>query len=198
MRRLVIATTNENKKRELEKLLKGLNVKISKLSELKIDLPRVIEDGSTFRQNAIKKALTFSRYIEGLILADDSGLKVDVLGGRPGVRSARFAHTRATDRENNAKLLKLTKNTSAGKRGATFVCVIAIAENGNLLGISEGKCSGTIGFEPKGKNGFGYDPLFTPKGYKKTFAELKTEVKNTISHRARALKGAKPIVRKYL
>ncbi len=114
-----------------------------------------------------------------------------------GVRIG-FSHARATDRENNAKLLKLTKNTPAGKRGATFVCVIAIAEGGNLLGVSEGKCSGRIGFEPKGKNGFGYDPLFMPKGYKKTFAELKPGVKNTISHRARALKGAKPIVRKYL
>jgi len=198
MRHLVIATTNKNKQRELEKLLKGLKVKVSNLSDLDTGVPHIIEDGRTFRQNAIKKALTFSRYIEGLILADDSGLKVDALGGKPGVRSSRFAHNRATDKENNAKLLKLTKNTSVAKRGATFVCVIAVAERGNLLGISEGKCSGKIGFEPKGKNGFGYDPLFTPKGYKKTFAELKPEVKNTISHRARALKGAKPIVRKYL
>jgi len=198
MRHLVIATTNKNKQRELEKLLKGLKVKVSNLSDLDTGVPHIIEDGRTFRQNAIKKALTFSRYIEGLILADDSGLKVDALGGKPGVRSSRFAHNRATDKENNAKLLKLTKNTPVTKRDATFVCVIAVAEGGNLLGISEGKCSGKIGFEPKGKNGFGYDPLFTPKGYKKTFAELKPEVKNTISHRARALKGAKPIVRKYL
>lgn len=198
MKKLVIATRNRNKKKELEKLLVGLNVKVLSLSDTKIHIPRVIEDGKTFRQNAIKKALTFSRYIKELILADDSGLMVDALDGKPGVRSSRFAHRKAKDSENNAKLLKLMKNIPAKKRGATFVSVVAIAENGNLIGISEGKCKGTIGFEPKGKNGFGYDPFFTPKGKNSTFAQISASSKNKISHRAKALNGAKAIIQKYL
>ena len=198
MKRLVIATRNKKKKKELEKLVKGLNVKVSSLSELKAHIPHVVEDGRTFRQNAVKKALTFSRYIKELILADDSGLMVDALDGKPGVRSSRFAHTRAKDEENNAKLLRLMKNIPPKKRGATFVSVVAIAENGNLIGTARGECGGTIGFEPKGKNGFGYDPLFTPKGKNRTFAQFSPSFKNRISHRAKALKKAKAIIRKYL
>jgi len=197
-KRLVIATKNNNKKKELQRLVKDLTVDVITLSGLKIHLPHVVEDGRTFRQNAIKKALTFSRYIEGIILADDSGLAVDALGGKPGVRSARFAHTKANDQENNAKLLKLMANTPRNKRSATFVCVIAVAKNGTLIGTSEGKCKGKIGFELKGKNGFGYDPIFTPTGYQKTFAELKASFKNRISHRGKALKKAKTIIRKSL
>lgn len=196
MKRLVIATKNNNKKKELEKLVKDLKVDVISLSGLKTHLPHVVEDGKTFRQNAIKKALTFSRYIEGIILADDSGLVVEALGGKPGVRSSRFAHTTANDQENNAKLLRLMENVAGNKRGATFVCVIAVAKNGTLIGTSEGKCKGKIGFELKGKNGFGYDPLFTPAGYHKTFAELKGSFKNRISHRGKALKKAKAIIQK--
>ena len=198
MKNIVIATRNENKKRELEKLLKGLRVKVLKLSDLGIHPPHVIEDGKTFRQNAIKKAVTFSRYIKGMVLADDSGLAVDALGGKPGIRSSRFARANATDSENNKKLLNLMRNIPASGRRATFVCSIAIAEDGNLIGKAEGKCRGLIGFEPKGKNGFGYDPLFTPKRYKRTFAELSPGFKNRISHRAGALKKAKAIIRKFL
>ena len=198
MRKLVIATRNKNKKKELEKLLKGLRVKVLNISDMKIHLPHVIEDGKTFRQNAIKKALTFSRYIKELILSDDSGLMVDALDGKPGVRSSRFAHAKAKDEENNAKLLKLMKNVPVKKRSATFVSVVAIAEAGNLIGTSEGECRGTIGFDLKGKNGFGYDPLFTPKGKKRTFAQIPSSFKNRISHRAKALKKAKSIIQKYL
>ena len=197
-KKLVIATKNKNKKKELERLLKGLRVKVVSLSDLKIQVPRVIEDGKTFRQNAIKKALTFSRYINGIILADDSGLVVDVLGGKPGVRSSRFAHTKATDKENNTKLLKLMKDIPLKKRQATFVCVIAIAERGNLIRTCEGQCKGTIGFIPKGKNGFGYDPLFMPKGKGRTFAQLASSSKNRISHRGKALRKAKAVIQKYL
>ena len=198
MKNIVIATSNKNKKRELKKLLKGLKVKVSHLSGVKTHLPTVIEDGKTFRQNAIKKALTFSRYVDGLILADDSGLAVDALDGKPGVRSARFAHAKARDEENNAKLLYLMQNVPAKKRQATFVSVIALAEKGVLLGTAEGRAKGVIGFESKGKNGFGYDPLFTPKGYGRTFAEISGAFKNRISHRSKALKKAKAIIRKYL
>jgi len=198
MRRIVIATKNKKKKEELEKILKNSKIKILNLADLKISVPNVIEDGKTFRQNAIKKALTFSRYINELILADDSGLMVDGLGGKPGVRSARFARNKATDKENNEKLLKLMKNIPAEKRQATFVSVIAIAENGHLLGVAEGLCKGTIGFESKGKNGFGYDPLFTPNGKAFNFAQLASSRKNKISHRAKALKKAKTIIQRYL
>lgn len=198
MTHLVIATNNKKKKKELEKLMKGLKVKVLSLFDVKIHPPRVVEDGRTFRQNAIKKALIFSRYIKGLILADDSGLMVDALGGKPGVRSSRFAHTKATDEENNTKLLRLMKNVPAKKRSATFISVIAVAEDGNLLDTTEGKCKGRIGFKPKGKNGFGYDPLFTKEGYQKTFAELRPSHKNRISHRAKAAKKAKSIIQKYL
>jgi len=194
---IVIATRNRNKKRELKNLLRGLAVKVLDLSDLKTHLPHVVENGRTFRQNAIKKALTFSRYTKGLVIADDSGLAVDALDGRPGVRSSRFARVKATDGENNAKLLRLIKDVPANKRNATFICVVAVAENGNLAGTAEGVCSGKIGFELKGKNGFGYDPLFTPKGYVRTFAELKLSVKNKISHRGEALRRAKSIIKKY-
>jgi len=198
VKKLVIATGNRNKKKELEEILKGLKVKILGIPDLKIHIPRVIEDGRTFRQNAIKKALTFSRYVNETVLADDSGLAVEALDGKPGVRSSRFARAKAEDPENNAKLLKLMKNIPEEKRGADFVCVIALARGGNLLDTAEGKCKGSIGFNPKGKSGFGYDPVFTPKGYRRTFAEMSSRFKNKISHRARALKKAKSILKKYL
>ena len=198
MKRIVIATTNKNKKKELKKLLSGLNVKVMQLGDLEIRLPAVTEDGKTFRQNAIKKALAYSRYIKEMVLADDSGLMVNALGGKPGVRSSRFAHAGAKDEENNAKLLKLMKNVPSKKRQATFISVAAIAENGVLLGTALGQCKGIIGFEPKGRNGFGYDPLFTPGGYDRTFAQFKSSFKNRISHRAEALKKAKTIIQKYL
>ena len=195
---LTIATKNNNKKKEIEKLLKGLKVKVLTLSDVKSFVPDVIEDGVTFRQNAIKKALTFSRYIKGLILADDSGLMVEALGGKPGVRSARFAHAKAEDSENNAKLLNLMKGMPLKKRQATFVCTVAIAESGILLGTTEGNVKGAIGFEPKGNNGFGYDPLFTPLRKHRTFAEFKPDFKNRISHRAKAIRSAKEIIRECL
>jgi len=195
---LTIATKNNNKKKEIEKLLKSLKIKVLTLSDVNSFIPDVIENGVTFRQNAIKKALTFSRYIEGLILADDSGLMVKALGGKPGVRSARFAHAKAKDSENNTKLLNLMKDVSLKKRGATFVCIVAIAESGILLGTTEGKVNGTIGFELKGNNGFGYDPLFTPLGKNRTFAQFKPGFKNRISHRAKAVRSAEEIIRENL
>jgi len=198
VKKLVIATGNRNKKKELGEILKGLKAKVLGIPDLKIHIPRVIEDGRTFRQNAIKKALTFSRYVNEIVLADDSGLEVEALGGKPGIRSSRFARAKAEDSENNTKLLKLMKNIPEEKRGATFVCVIAIARGGNLLDTAEGKCAGSIGFAPKGKSGFGYDPVFTPKGCRRTFAEMGSRLKNKISHRARALKKAKSILKKYI
>jgi len=198
VKKLVIATGNRNKQKELEEILKGLKVEILGIPDLKIHVPRVIEDGRTFRQNAIKKALIFSRYTSEIVLADDSGLEVAALDGKPGIRSSRFARAKAKDPENIAKLLRLMKNVPEKKRGANFVCVIAIARGGMLLDTVEGKCAGSIGFKLKGKNGFGYDPVFTPEGRRKTFAEMGASLKNKISHRARALKKARSILTEHL
>jgi len=198
LKTITIATTNKKKKEELGKLLKGLRVKILTLSDVYVLVPTIIEDGKTFKQNAIKKAMTFSSYIKGLVLADDSGLVVDALDGRPGVRSARFARMGAKDEENNSKLLKLMETVPVRKRQATFVSACAIAREGVLLGTSEGECKGAIGFEPRGNNGFGYDPLFIPSGYKQTFAEFKPAFKNKISHRAKSLMKAREIIQRYL
>lgn len=198
MKKIVIATRNKKKKEELVALLKGLKIEVLNLTDLDVCVPQIIEDGKTFRQNAIKKALTTSHYVKEMVLADDSGLAVDALEGKPGVRSARFAHTGATDVENNTKLLNLMKDIPAKKRQATFVSTCAIAEGGRLIGTTEGHCKGTIGTEPKGASGFGYDPLFTPQGYKRTFAEFKSAFKNKISHRAKALKKARIVIQEYL
>ena len=198
MKNLVIATTNKNKKKELRKLLKNVNVNILTLADLKMHIPYIIEDGKTFRQNAVKKSLIFSRYTKDLVLADDSGIMVQALSGKPGVRSARFAHSKATDIENNRKLMKLMERIPQKNRQATFVCAIALSENGKLLGTASGECKGMIGFESKGKNGFGYDPLFVPKGKIRTFAQYEESFKNRISHRSIALKKAKSIILKYL
>ena len=198
MKKLVIATKNKKKKKELQELVKSLKVRVANLADLGTRVPCVIEDGRTFRQNAIKKAITYSRYVDALVVADDSGLVVNALGGRPGVRSSRFASTNATDKENNAKLLGLMKDIPKGKRQAMFVCVIALAKDGQLLATAEGNCKGKLAFERKGKSGFGYDPLFIPTGFKKTFAELTSSSKNRISHRGRALKKAKSAIQKYL
>lgn len=196
---ILIATYNNNKRRELKALLKKIKkVKVLNLSDLDVTPPVIVEDGRTFRQNAVKKAVTISRFFNGLVLADDSGLEVDALAGKPGVRSARFARKKATDDENTKKLLKLLDNVSERKRTARFVCHIAIAREGTLLGSFEGTVKGKIALKARGKNGFGYDPVFMPKGAKRTFAEMAPSYKNRISHRALALIKLKKFISKYL
>jgi len=199
MKMLIIASTNKNKKREIKNLLKGLKVKVLSLEEANRKVPVIVEDGKTFRQNAVKKAVTISKVLNDFVIADDSGLEVDCLGGKPGVRSARFARAKATDKENNGKLLRLMKKFPSTKnRGATFVCSIALADKGILIGTVQGECRGKIGLKRKGNNGFGYDPLFTPDGYKLTFAQMKAAFKNRISHRAIALKKAREVIKRDL
>ena len=198
MKTLVIVSRNKKKKKELKKLLKSVKVKVLSLDDIDINVPEIIEDGKTFRQNAIKKAVTISKIINAFVIADDSGLEVDYLDGKPGVRSSRFARAKATDQENNRKLIKLMKDTPRKTRGATFVCTIALADKGELVKCVQGTSRGRIGFESRGYNGFGYDPLFTPDGYRLTFAEMKSSFKNRISHRARALEKAKKVIQKYL
>ena len=196
---LLLATHNENKKKELKTLIGDVRkVKVLILDDLETEVPTVVEDGKTFRQNAVKKALTLSRFFDGLVLADDSGLEIEALGGKPGVRSARFARIKATDKENNEKVLKLLGSIPEKNRSAQFVCHLALASKGHLLESFEALAQGSILDVPRGKNGFGYDPLFLPKGKDKTFAEMLAEDKNKISHRARALKKMKTAIRKHL
>jgi len=199
MQKVLVATRNGNKRREIKALLKDhKGIKIMNLDDLEGKTPVIIEDGRTFRQNAVKKAITVSKFFDGLVLADDSGLEVDALDGRPGVRSARFARTSATDEENYKKLLKLMGDTPEKQRTARFVCHIAIARKGVLLENFEAAVKGSITFKPRGRNGFGYDPVFLPQKYYKTFAEMSPAYKNRISHRSAALKKLKKTIGKYL
>jgi len=192
-KRLVVATRNKKKKKELIKLLKGLNVEILTLDDFK-NVPQIREDKKTFRGNAIKKAVVTSRFTKALTLADDSGLKVNALGGRPGVKSARFAGPAQNDLANIKKLLRLLKGVPLYKRRAQFVCFAAIAYKGKLIGVVDGSVSGLISLEPKGKFGFGYDPVFYYPQLKKNFAQLSPPLKNKISHRYKALRKTKRIL----
>lgn len=194
---LIVATRNQHKLKEIKTLLKGLPIKIFSLNYFK-HVPEVIEDGATFKANAKKKAIQISRFLKKLVVADDSGLEVDALAGKPGVFSARFSGKGATYKSNNEKLLRLLKDMPLNKRNALFRCVIAIADKGKIIGVAEGRRKGRIGFKPRGKSGFGYDPIFIPHGYSETFSQLGPKKKNKISHRSRALAEAKKIILKYL
>lgn len=192
---LVIATRNKDKLREIKTLLKGLKVKISSLNDYP-RIPRIKEHGKTFKANALKKAAAAAKFTKKLSIADDSGLEVKALNGRPGIRSSRFAGEKVTYKDNNRKLLKLLKEVPISKRKARFVCSVAIVDPCGKTRIVRGTCQGTIGFQAKGRSGFGYDPLFIPEGYKKTFAELGLRTKNRLSHRAKAFKKAKTAISK--
>jgi XTP/dITP diphosphohydrolase len=197
VKEIVIATRNKDKIKEIKKILKGLGIKILSLDNFK-DIPKVIEDGKTFEENASKKARIISKYTHHLTIADDSGLEVDVLNGRPGVKSARFAGRKQNYSRNNKKLLKLMKGIPTARRKAKFVCVISIAKDGKVLDVVRGVCRGRIGFKSRGRAGFGYDPVFISPKYDRTFAELGTEIKNKISHRYQALKKAKKVIKRLL
>jgi len=197
MRELVIATKNQKKLYELKRYLKDARAGIVSLKDFKA-VPKIIEDQHTFKKNAMKKAMTISRFTKGLVLADDSGLIVKALNGRPGVRSSRFAGPRKSDKVNNLKLLNLLKRIPLKRRQAKFVCAVAIADNGRIVKVIEENCKGFIAFSTKGPYGFGYDPLFLIPKYKKTFGELGLKVKDKMSHRAKALKKARGFLKKYL
>lgn len=194
---LVVATRNKDKLREIKALLKGLPVEVFSLDSFK-GVPEVIEDGKALKDNAIKKAVQVSKFLKKFTVADDSGLEVEALNGSPGVYSARFSGKGATYKSNNEKLLRLLKGVPLAKRKACFKCVIAAADKGRVIGAAEGVCYGKICFASKGDNGFGYDPVFIPDGYKKTFAEMPLAGKNKISHRSKALAKAKKIISKHL
>ncbi len=194
MTRLVLASRNEAKKRELLHIIDGSGLEILTLNEIP-EAPEVVEDSQTFQENAIKKAQEIARFTGYVTLADDSGLEVDALGGRPGVYSARFAGEPTNDEKNNQKLIYMLQGVPAEERKARFRCVIAIAYPDGRVTTAEGTCEGMIAYSPQGQGGFGYDPLFIPQGYSETFAELPPEVKNRISHRGKALQEASEILR---
>lgn len=187
MRHILLATGNRNKVREAAEIL-GSGWRIECLA----DHPEITpaeETGATFEENATLKALAASLHFDGMVLADDSGLEVDALGGAPGVRSARYAGEDASDAENVAKLLDELAGvgTGPGARSARFRCVIALARKGTLLGTFEGSVEGSITLAPHGEGGFGYDPVFLPTGSDRTFAEMAPREKHALSHRGRAL-----------
>jgi len=184
-RTLLVATHNRGKLRELQQLLAGLPFCLVSLNDFPA-IPTVEETGTTFAENASLKASGYGRQAGVLTLADDSGLEVFALGNRPGVHSARYAGGAATDYERVQKLLRAM--TFHEDRSARFRCSVAIGDEcGRILNVSAGVCEGRIISAPKGSGGFGYDPIFVPNGYDKTFGELSVEIKNNISHRADAM-----------
>ena len=181
---LLLATRNQHKTREFRELLGG-NCNLIDLSSL----PNVVmpeETGQTFAENATSKAVSVSKDRQSLVVADDSGLELEVLGGAPGIYSARYAGENASDTDNVDKLLRELRRVSDEKRSARFRCVIALAQNGKVLRTFEGIVEGRIVDLPRGASGFGYDPVFQPNGFPQTFAEMAPELKNNISHRAKA------------
>lgn len=196
MNEILIATKNPDKKRELNKLLKGLGIKVISLDKYP-QAPDVKEGSSCFRENAIRKAISASRFTKRLAIADDSGLETDALNGAPGVRSSRFAGRGASYAGNNRKLLKALSGKKMSQRGAQFRCVVAVCAYPEVVGVVEAKVRGRIACSPRGRYGFGYDPVFIVPKYKKTFAQLNPKIKNRISHRAQALKKARKLILKY-
>lgn len=197
-KKLILSTGNINKVEEIKYILKDLPVDVLSKDDLGFKDLKIEEDGETLEENAIKKASILAEKVEGIVIADDSGLFVDYLNGAPGIHSARYSGDNANYRDNNIKLLKELKGVPMDKRGAFFRTVIALVETDGKIITLTGECRGAIGFEPKGDEGFGYDPLFIVEGYNKTFAELGEEIKNKISHRAKALEKLKEEISKIL
>ncbi|MEE8636777.1 MAG: RdgB/HAM1 family non-canonical purine NTP pyrophosphatase [Dehalococcoidia bacterium] len=193
MPKLLLATSNPGKIREYRLLLDGLGYLITTPPEEGI-AEVIAESGSTYEQNAQLKAVVYARSSRLTTLADDSGLEVDALNGEPGIQSARFAGEAATDTEKVSLLLTKLQGVPWERRTACFKCVIAIVGPRGRAEICRGECHGMIAFEPKGKNGFGYDPIFVLPETGKTMAELPAEIKNQISHRARASQKARQVL----
>jgi len=184
---LVVATCNRHKTREIQHIL-GPEFMVRDLGAHP-EVSEIRESGTSFEENAKLKALAASRQLPALVIADDSGLAVDALGGAPGIYSARYAGANATSRDKIDKLLRelaRVRATEDGRR-ARFRCVVALASNGDLLGTFEGTVEGRITDKARGDAGFGYDPIFVPDGFEQTFGELSAQVKNAISHRANAI-----------
>jgi XTP/dITP diphosphohydrolase len=189
--RIVAATQNKHKIQEIQAIMGEFGMMV--VSQAEVGLPDldVEEDGDTFEANSEKKAVEIMARCGEVTIADDSGLMVDALGGAPGVFSARFAGEHGNDGKNNDKLLALLADVEPEKRTARFVSVITMVYPDGEKIVARGECEGHIIYQPKGSGGFGYDPLFVPEGFEKTFAELSGKEKNKISHRAKALQNLK-------
>lgn len=190
-RRIVIATTNAGKRREIRQVLGDLPVDWLTLDAFAA-MPDVEEDGATFEANAAKKAVAYSHATGVWTLADDSGLEVDALNGRPGVHSARFAGPEQDDAANNARLIEELRSVPPQRRTARFRCALAVADGASVLAVAGGAMEGLIIDQPRGGNGFGYDPHFFVPDLDRTTAELSPEHKNRISHRGTALRALRP------
>ena len=196
-RGIVIGTHNKNKKEEIRKILKEMSFPLLDLEDFD-DAPDVVEDGVTFEENAAKKALQLAGFCNMSVMADDSGLEIDALDKRPGVLSSRYCGEDTGYEEKCLKLFEELKNVPFDKRTARFRCAIALAEPGKLHFVVEASCEGLINTEPLGRNGFGYDPIFYVPEYKQTMAELGSDIKNRISHRALALDLFKERLQKFI
>ncbi len=193
-RRLLLATSNPGKLREIRRALEDLSLEVVGLDDV-LPGPPPAERGKTFSENARAKGLYYGRRWAGPVLADDSGLEIDALDGAPGVRSARFSAPRPTDARNNLKVLRLLASVPPKSRAARFVCVMVLVRGGRVLGEFRGEVRGRIALEPRGPSGFGYDPIFYYPPLRKTFAELPAAAKNEVSHRGRALRKLRTFLR---
>ncbi|MBI5464265.1 MAG: RdgB/HAM1 family non-canonical purine NTP pyrophosphatase [Ignavibacteriales bacterium] len=196
MKRLILASRNRHKLNELRTFLRNIPLEVVAIDEVAPELA-LIEDGETFRENALRKARAVFKRTGELSLADDSGLEVFYLNGRPGVSSARYAGVGTTDENNNQKLLAEMQGVAPRRRGAQFHAVLALVGK-NTEEFAEGICLGVLGEEPRGTNGFGYDPIFIPDGFTRTYAELSAEEKNQISHRSKAFAKMREILLRHL
>ncbi|MDI6692610.1 MAG: XTP/dITP diphosphatase [Anaerosomatales bacterium] len=188
--RVVVASNNEGKLREIRHVLEPLGWEVVRAADIGGMVPDVEETGATFLENALLKARAYAETFDCVALADDSGLEVDALGGAPGVRSARYAGEPSDDAANNAKLLAELADVPASERTAHFRCVVALVWPDGRVLAADGVCEGSIGFEPRGSGGFGYDPLFLPDATPgRTMAELSPDEKSAISHRGSALRA---------
>ncbi len=197
---IVVATRNRKKVGEIARMLDGSGIKLLTLDEAALGpggkkCPEVVEDEPDFRGNALKKAREVSLCTGRATLADDSGLVVDALEGRPGVFSARYAGEGSSDADNNTKLLRELEGVPPESRSARFVCCLALVLAGGEEFVFDGVCEGTISLEPRGRGGFGYDPLFIPEGDERSFAEMSGQEKDSLSHRGRAIKAFGGFVR---
>ncbi|MFY9286095.1 MAG: XTP/dITP diphosphatase [Tissierellaceae bacterium] len=196
-RKLILSTNNRHKVEEIKNILKGLPIEVLSKQDVGLDF-EVDEDGQTLEENSLKKAQALAARVDYMVMADDSGLFVDALDGAPGVYSSRYAGEEGNDENNNLRLLEELKDVPLEERGARFITVMSLITEDKEVFTIKGECKGHIGFEARGSKGFGYDPLFIPEGYSKTFAELGEDVKNKISHRAKALEGVQDLIRDLL
>ncbi len=197
MKELIIATKNQGKLREIKDLLKDFDVNITSLAEYP-DVPEIIEDGDSFAANALIKANIVGKFTGKLVIGEDSGLEVDYLDGAPGIYSARFSGADATDEKNNQKLIQELSGVPYEKRTARYQCCTAIVDGTQEITVVSGSCEGMITEDPRGKNGFGYDPYFLIAEYQQTFGELDPSIKAKISHRAKALMQVKDVLSQIL